>query len=480
MVSVLPGTRQRRSSTSPRRARRQAGSSFKTFVLTEAIRRGINPDSTTYLSAPFTYQPDPQSEPWSPKTYDGTYYGPSSLTASDASLGQLRLRAADPRPRAGERRQDGARDGRPLLAQAGGLDRPRLERRLGARHGVRLRDAGRRRRLLTSRWRSAGSCSREAGSTRSAGWGKPQRKRVIPDGVAYEVTRILEQNMLERHRHGRYFGRPAAGKTGTTDDHTDAWFVRLHADARRRRLGRLSERDDRDDERPRHLRLRRQLPGDDLEPVHVAARWRERRRPTGRCRSSRSSGGPGTGSTSSRATRRRRRPDDDRHRRPSTGETDTQPSRPAAEGADRCRRRTTRRPDAAAAATTEPPPSREPPPPTITGRCLRTRRDDRRLSTRTQLTGQPALPSRTRRALARARHARSRRRSRGRRRDACPPGRRGRRGASGELAALARPRRRRHELGLALPRRDARRRSSSTSAGLARSHAERRARGRSW
>ena len=57
-----------------------------------------------------------------------------------------------------------------------------------------------------------------------AGWGKPKRKRVIPDWVAYEVTRILEQNVQAGTGVGAQIGRPAAGKTGTTDNHADAWF----------------------------------------------------------------------------------------------------------------------------------------------------------------------------------------------------------------------------------------------------------------
>jgi penicillin-binding protein 1A len=57
-----------------------------------------------------------------------------------------------------------------------------------------------------------------------AGWGQPQRRRAISDGVAYEVTQILEENVLQGTGVGAYFGRPAAGKTGTTDNHADAWF----------------------------------------------------------------------------------------------------------------------------------------------------------------------------------------------------------------------------------------------------------------
>ena len=47
---------------------------------------------------------------------------------------------------------------------------------------------------------------------------------MIPDWVAYTVTQILEQNVLYGTGTRANFGRPAAGKTGTTDDHADAWF----------------------------------------------------------------------------------------------------------------------------------------------------------------------------------------------------------------------------------------------------------------
>jgi penicillin-binding protein 1A len=58
----------------------------------------------------------------------------------------------------------------------------------------------------------------------SAAWGKRRCKRVITDGVAYTVTKILEQNMQSGTGIGAQFGHTAAGKTGTTDDHADAWF----------------------------------------------------------------------------------------------------------------------------------------------------------------------------------------------------------------------------------------------------------------
>jgi penicillin-binding protein 1A len=59
---------------------------------------------------------------------------------------------------------------------------------------------------------------------RDAGWGRVKRERVLTDGVAYEVTKILEQNMVAGTGTSAQIGRPAAGKTGTTDNFADAWF----------------------------------------------------------------------------------------------------------------------------------------------------------------------------------------------------------------------------------------------------------------
>src|SRR5437588_826629 len=55
--------------------------------------------------------------------------------------------------------------------------------------------------------------------------GKPLRKRVITDGQAYAVTKILQMNVQRGTGTAANFGCPAAGKTGTTDNYNDAWFV---------------------------------------------------------------------------------------------------------------------------------------------------------------------------------------------------------------------------------------------------------------
>jgi penicillin-binding protein 1A len=57
--------------------------------------------------------------------------------------------------------------------------------------------------------------------------GRPKRKKVFTDGEAYEVTKILEQNVQSGtgYPNATAVGCPAAGKTGTVDGNVDAWFV---------------------------------------------------------------------------------------------------------------------------------------------------------------------------------------------------------------------------------------------------------------
>jgi membrane carboxypeptidase/penicillin-binding protein len=55
-------------------------------------------------------------------------------------------------------------------------------------------------------------------------------EQVLDEGVAYLMTHLLKGVIDSSHgtgRRARVMGltRPAAGKTGTTDDYTDAWFV---------------------------------------------------------------------------------------------------------------------------------------------------------------------------------------------------------------------------------------------------------------
>ena len=83
MTSVYPG-RTKNQFNLVAQARRQAGSTFKTFVLTQAVSMGMNPATTTYVSGEFHYQPDPAVPAWNVSTYSHTYSGP--ITVQQATL----------------------------------------------------------------------------------------------------------------------------------------------------------------------------------------------------------------------------------------------------------------------------------------------------------------------------------------------------------------------------------------------------------
>jgi 1A family penicillin-binding protein len=55
--------------------------------------------------------------------------------------------------------------------------------------------------------------------------GRPTRKRVLSREVAYAETKILEGVISQGTGTAADIGRPAAGKTGTTTNYRDAWFV---------------------------------------------------------------------------------------------------------------------------------------------------------------------------------------------------------------------------------------------------------------
>ena len=216
-------------------AHRQPGSTFKTIVLTTAVSEGINPATTTYLSAPFEYNPtgtgscstNPPTA-WCPQTFDHTYLGATSIERGTlASDNTVYAR---------------------LSLDVGPDNIANMAYRLGVRTDLRTSDGayvpsmGLGSRVVTPMDMASVYSTIAAGGIYSkpmairkvvlpggkidteAGWGKPQRKRVIEDWVAAEVTRILEENMTSGTGTGAYFGRLSAGKTGTTDNYADAWF----------------------------------------------------------------------------------------------------------------------------------------------------------------------------------------------------------------------------------------------------------------
>jgi penicillin-binding protein 1A len=229
MTAVTPGRtgNQFNFATS---ALRQPGSTFKMITLTAAVARGMDPFHTYYLSAPLHYQPDStcnSSQPgcaWDVQTYDHVYAGVESVASatlqSDNTVFARLALDVGPANIVAMAQKLGIRS--PL--------KPVPSITLGAGSVTPLDMAS-----AYSTIAAGGIYSKPMAITKvvlpsgkvdvDAGWGKPQRTRVVPAWVASTVTQVLEQNMLSGTGTGAHLsGRTDAGKTGTTDQYADAWF----------------------------------------------------------------------------------------------------------------------------------------------------------------------------------------------------------------------------------------------------------------
>jgi penicillin-binding protein 1A len=232
MAAVVPN-RPRNEFNLLSQARRQPGSTFKTFVLAAAIELGINPDTTYYVSAPFTYKLHPAGSCddgtwWCVHTYAGDYYGWSSirsatLRSDNAVYAQLTLDVTPERV-ADVARRMGVRS--PL--DVGGAYVPSIG--LGSIAVSPLDLASAYATLAAGGMHAEPMAIRrvvlpDGREDTEAGWGRPKRRRAISEGTAAVVTQILEQNIQRGTGTRAAFGRPAAGKTGTNEEHADAWFA---------------------------------------------------------------------------------------------------------------------------------------------------------------------------------------------------------------------------------------------------------------
>jgi penicillin-binding protein 1A len=201
---------------------RQPGSAFKTMVLVTALRKGIDPNSTVYVSKPLQLNV-PGYGPWKVKTYDGSYGGAMNITTATIKSDNTVYAQLDidvgPKEVAETARMLGIRtklDGIP----SEGLG--------GLRLGVSPLEMSSAYATLAAggMYSEPKAIKRvEFPDGKSDDLGKPKRKRVISDGVAYEATRILQMNVQRGTGTRAQFGCPAAGKTGTTDSYNDAWFA---------------------------------------------------------------------------------------------------------------------------------------------------------------------------------------------------------------------------------------------------------------
>ncbi len=203
---------------------RQPGSSFKPFVLTTALKQGIDPDTTYYNgTSPVTLSLCQYCDPW---VVNNAEPGGGTMSIADATTHSVNAVYAQLDVDVGpENVADTAHD----LGITSPLDGIPAEGIGGLRIGVsplEMADA-----YATF---ADGGIHHDATAIGrvifpSGKVDEPEEAegtRVISEGIAYDVTKILETVITEGTAAGYAgYGCPAAGKTGTTDDQTDAWFV---------------------------------------------------------------------------------------------------------------------------------------------------------------------------------------------------------------------------------------------------------------
>jgi membrane peptidoglycan carboxypeptidase len=196
---------------------RQAGSTFKMFVLTHAVEREINPYTTQYLSAPFV-GPDN----WHVQTFERTYSGRIPLTQatllSDNTVYARLTLDVGPKPVAELAHRMGIQSRlQPVPSIVLGVNAVSpLD--LASAYAT-LADGGIAHdpSILTKVVFPGGHAERAS---------RPKGTRVVDADVAGAVTRVLEANVQAGTGTAAALpGRPAAGKTGTTDSFADAWFA---------------------------------------------------------------------------------------------------------------------------------------------------------------------------------------------------------------------------------------------------------------
>jgi penicillin-binding protein 1A len=223
-------------------AMRQPGSSFKPFVYLTALDNGFTP-STIVLDEPVEYDQGPGLPRWAPENYGGGFYGPMPLRVAlekSRNVCTVRVAAAIGMPKIVDTaRKFGIVDNMPaVLSMALGAGETTLMRMVTAYS--MLANGGKRiqptvidrvqdrygKTLYRHDQRACEYCT-------NVGWGKQatplppdDREQIDDPRTVYQLTQMLE-GVVQRGTAAivGQLKRPLAGKTGTTNESKDVWFV---------------------------------------------------------------------------------------------------------------------------------------------------------------------------------------------------------------------------------------------------------------
>lgn len=202
--------------------RRQPGSAFKVFVLVQALSDGIKPEKTYDSSSPrIITLPDGQK--WKVSNYGGG--GGGSITITNATMRSVNVVYAQ------------------MIMEVGPARVAEMAKRMGITSEVESNPAialgGLRLGVTPLEMASAYGTLANNGQhavphsvikiTDADGKiikeNKPEVDTAINAEVAYRTNQILEKVVSGGTATAASIGRPQAGKTGTTEDYADAWFV---------------------------------------------------------------------------------------------------------------------------------------------------------------------------------------------------------------------------------------------------------------
>jgi penicillin-binding protein 1A len=202
-------------------ARRQPGSAFKAFVYLAALESGQTPASVVDDS-PVEFTTGRNGKPWKPDNYDRKFRGP--ITYQQALEESVNVAAVKVLEKNGVRRTVD-------LARRLGVESP-----LGENLSIALGTSDLSLLEITSAY---GALANQGAWMRPTAIryvldsqrklleeNTPQSKQVVSPELAYVMTYML-RGTIERGTGvaARALGRPAAAKTGTTNDYSNAWFI---------------------------------------------------------------------------------------------------------------------------------------------------------------------------------------------------------------------------------------------------------------
>ncbi|WP_312364289.1 penicillin-binding protein 1A [Ensifer sp.] len=222
-------------------AYRQPGSSFKPFVYAAALDTGYAP-TTLVMDAPIAIA-DGTGKTWRPKNYDGRFSGPSTLrTGLENSRNLMTVRlarhlgmdlVADYGKRfgiydtlspylpmslgAGETTLLRLVSAYAVIANGGKAINPSMIDRIQDRYG---------RTIYRQDGRQCANCNALSWEEQDEPDLVDNRDYVLDPMTAYQITSMM-RGVVERGtaRNVATLGVPIAGKTGTTNDEKDVWFV---------------------------------------------------------------------------------------------------------------------------------------------------------------------------------------------------------------------------------------------------------------